>query len=525
MNDLIVTLKNHIRSAWRFRWSALLVAWLVTLVGWGGVFITSDKYQSMAKVYVDTESVLRPLLQGLAVQTDLDQRLQLMTRTLLNNENLEKVLRETDLDLEADTLEERQQMLEELRETVEVESQRRQNFYTISYEYKDPYIAKKVVETLLNIFVEAALGDTRMESDTAQKFLQEQIKDYEARLVLAENRLTEFKRRNVDTMPGQSGGVFNQLQAAQRELQNVSLELKEAQIRRDELQRQYERTAVEEETRRRQGEVVLETPTGQRILAMETRLDELLLRYTEEHPSVRELKSTIEDLKAQEAKKGIVMSQSNVPQGVSTALEELKLAYRQAEVNLKAIRLRKNEYEKRIEKLKTKLDVLPKVEAELTRLNRDYEINRTNYQELVQRLESARMSEQADEAGDNVKFRIVEPPKVPLFPVGPKRILLSIGVLFLGLAAGGGFAFLLAQMKPVYFDPALLRKETGVPVLGQVSRVWTGDLLLKRRLEVTGFGASVALLLVIFVVILLTYQLGYREEIVTNLKLLLKSVG
>ena len=524
MNELIQALKNHTRSAWRFRWTALMVAWLIALVGWGLVFISPDKYQSTAKVFVDTESVLRPLLRGLAVQTDLDQRLQLMTRTLLNNENLEKVLRETDLDLEVNTVEERQELIEQLRETVEIQSQRRQNFYSISYEYKDPYIAKKVVETLLNIFVEAALGDTRVESDTAQKFLQEQIKEYETRLVAAENRLTEFKRRNVDTMPGQTGGIFDQLQRAQQELQNIDLEFKEAQIRRDELQRQYQRTEAEEAERRRQGEVVLETPTGQRILAMETRLDELLLKYTEEHPSVKELRQTIAELKEKEAKIGVVRSQSST-QGVSTALEELKLAYRQSEVNLTAIRVRVREYNKRVEELKNKLDVLPKVEAELTRLNRDYEINRTNYQELVQRLESARMSEQADQAGDNVKFRIVEPPQVPLLPVGPKRLLFSAAVLVLALGAGGGLAFLLSQLKPVYFDPQILRKETEIPVLGQVSRVWTSEMALKRRMAVTGFGISVALLVTVFVVVLLTYQLGYREEIVTNLKLLLQSTS
>ncbi|MEJ2592316.1 MAG: chain length-determining protein, partial [Candidatus Thiodiazotropha sp.] len=201
--------------------------------------------------------------------TDLHQRLQLMTRTLLNNENLEKVIRETDLDLQATTVEERQALITKLSTTINIDTQPRQNFYTISYENKDPYIAKKVVETLLTIFVEAALGDTRMESDTAQKFLGAQIKEYEKRLVAAENRLTEFKRKNVDTMPGQSGGIFSQLQQAQTELQNVNLELKEAQIRRDELQRQFQRTAAEEVERRRQGQAVAETPTGKRILAME----------------------------------------------------------------------------------------------------------------------------------------------------------------------------------------------------------------------------------------------------------------
>lgn len=522
MNEQIFALINQIRSAWRFRWHALVVTWLVTLVGWGVVFIMPDKYESTASVYVDTESVLRPLLKGLAVETDLQQRLQLMTLTLLNNENLEKIIRETDLDLQATTVEQRQALMDRLRSKIQIETQQRQNFYSISYQYKDPYIAKKVVETLLNIFVEAALGDTRVESDTAQKFLGAQIKEYEKRLVAAENRLTEFKRKNVDTMPGQSGGIFGQLQEAQTALQNVELELKEAQIRRDELQRQYQRTAAEEAQRRSQGQAVAETPTGKRILAMETRLDELLLKYTEQHPAVQELKQSIAELKAQEAQEAKAgVADPSTSQTTSSALEELKLSYRQAEVNLTAIRLRRNEYKKRVDELKAKLDVLPKVEAELTRLNRDYEVNRTNYQELVQRLESARMSQQADQAGDNVKFRIVEPPKVPLLPIGPKRILFSIVVLLAGLAAGGGFAFLIAQTKPVYYDTILLRNDTGFPVLGQVTRVMTAGVALKRRMEVMGFSATLAMLLIIFVVVLLTYQLGYREEIVSFIKLML----
>ncbi|MEJ2592405.1 MAG: GNVR domain-containing protein [Candidatus Thiodiazotropha sp.] len=521
MNEQIFALINHIRSAWRFRWQAMVAAWLVTLIGWGVVFVLPDKYESTASVYVDTDSILRPLLEGLAVETDLQQRLQLMTLTLLNNENLEKVIRDTDLDLQATTVEERQALLAKLRSTIVIETQQRQNFYSISYQNKDPYIAKKVVETLLNIFVEAALGDTRVESDNAQKFLGTQIKEYEKRLVAAENRLTDFKRKNVDTMPGQSGGIFNQLQEANTQLQNVELELKEAQIRRDELQRQFQRTAAEEAARRSQGQAVAETPTGRRLLAMETHLDELRLKYTEQHPAVQELKQSIAELKKQEARE----SAAEVPssQSGSSALEELKLSFRQAEVDLTGIRLRRDEYKKRVEELKKKLDILPKVEAELTRLNRDYEVNRTNYQELVQRLESARMSQQADQAGDNVKFRIVEPPKVPLLPTGPKRILLSIGVLFGGLLAGAGVAFLISKTKPVYYNIALLRSDTGFPVLGQVSRVNTAGVAFKRRMELMGFSATLTMLLIVFVAVLLTYRLGYREEIVSTLKLMLKN--
>ncbi|MEW8507980.1 MAG: XrtA system polysaccharide chain length determinant [Candidatus Thiodiazotropha sp.] len=529
MNEIILQIKNYLRSAWRFRWPAVALSWAIALAGWAVVFAKPDEYQSEAKVYVDTESVLRPLLEGLAVQTDMNQRLHLMTRTLLSHENLQKLILQTDLDHLAATNQEREQLIDWLRETIVIDVDRRripgtretENFYTIQYTYSDRFLAQKVVQGLLDIFVESALGDTRIESDTAQKFLQQQINEYETRLLEAENKLTEFKRKNVDTLPQEGAGIFQRLETARSGLDEIQLELKEAQIRRDELKRQYTTTLEEEETRRASLGVAAnaDSPTAQRILAMQTRLDELLLRYTDQHPDVQELKETIAELQAQAAAAPAMVTTSATSAGtISTALEQLKLSYRQSEVDLRTIRLRYDEYVARIEELKEKLDTLPQVEAELTRLNRDYDINRENYQELVARLESARMSEQADEAGDNLKFRIVEPPKVPLLPIGPKRLFLTAAVLMLALGVGGGLAFLLSIIKPVYFDMRTLRAELEFPVLGQVTRVMTDDVKVKRRLEIGGFVSVVLLLFLLFVGIVLIYVMGAREDIILLIK-------
>ncbi|QYZ64626.1 MAG: chain length-determining protein [Gammaproteobacteria bacterium (ex Lamellibrachia satsuma)] len=517
MKDLINIIKNQIRSAWRYRWYAMIAAWLIAIVGWAAVFVMPDKFESNARVFVDTETVLRPLLKGLAVQTNLAQRLQLMTRTLLSRKNLEKVMRETDMDHDATTVAEKERLLEKLKSEISIETQKRQNFYTIAYTAKDPYVTKKVVETLLNIFVESALGDTRVESDTAQRFLEQQIREYESRLIEAENRLTGFKRKYIDTLPGQGGDVFARLQEVRATLQDLNLELKEAGIRRDELRRQYE--AAERDERQRQAAegrlAVVATPGEQRILAMEKRLDDLLLRYTEAHPDVREARQTIDELKKQEREIQESQAAGNSDVNVtSIAVEELKLAYRQSEVSLTGIRVRTNEYKKRIEVLREKLDTLPQVEAELKKLNRDYSINQETYGQLVQRLESARMSKQADEAGDNVKFRVIDPPKIPLVPTGPKRVIFSVVILVLALIAGGGLAFLIAQFKPVYYDTTLLRKGTEIPVLGQVSRVWTSSVAMKRRLEVSAFVTVGAMLVTVFGAILVIYSIGLRGEII-----------
>jgi polysaccharide chain length determinant protein (PEP-CTERM system associated) len=458
MNNIILEIKNYIRSAWRFRWPAVALAWAVAVVGWAVVFKMPDKYESEAKVYVDTESVLRPLLEGLAVQTDMNQRLHLMTRTLLSHENLQKLILQTDLDHLTTSQGEREQLIDQLRNSIVIDVDRRripgtretENFYTIRYVYHDRFMVQKVVQVLLNIFVESALGDTRIESDTAQKFLQQQIREYEARLVEAENKLTEFKRKNVDTLPSDGAGIFQRLEAARTGFDELQLQLKEAQIRRDELKRQYNTTLAEEEERRANLGVSAnaDSPTAQRLLAMQSRLDELLLRYTEAHPDVQELQQTIENLKQQvTASSTATMGTLSAPATVSTALEQLRLSYRQSEVELRTIRLRHDEFQSRVDELKKKLDTLPQVEAELTRLNRDYSINRENYQELMQRFESAKMSEQADEAGDNLKFRIVEPPKIPIQPIGPKRLVLSAVILLVALGIGGGDDFFFEIVK------------------------------------------------------------------------------
>jgi len=107
----------------------------------------------------------------------------------------------------------------------------------------------------------------------------------------------------------------------------------------------------------------------------------------------------------------------------------------------------------------------PKSKPELVRLNRDYEVNKTQYDTLLQRLESARISESAEQNTDSVKFRVIEPPTVPIKPSGPVRPMLDSLVLLAALGAGLGLAILIAQMHPTFTTRDLLQKVTGIRVL------------------------------------------------------------
>jgi len=488
MQEIIQQVLNYLRGIWRFRWYAMLLAWVIPMAAWVVVAKMPDQYQASARVLVDTDSILRPLLRGLAVQSNVGQRISLMTRTLLSRPNLEKIARMTDMDLSAKTPAEMESLLDGLAKKIRISSARRANLYTISFQHKNPETAKDVVNALLTIFVESTLGETRQDSNTAQKFLVRQIKEYEARLVEAENRVKEFKRTNMELMSGAGQDYFESLQGTRVQLKTAQLELEEAINRRDELKRQL---AGEEPVFGFGNSASTPHRLDGRIEKLEVRLDDLLLQFTERHPDVIAVRATLKSLEAtreKELKIAPVFQSQQENMQRNPVFQQTKISLGQAEATAASLRIRVKEFKQRVEALSSKVDTIPEIEAQLKSLNRDYALNKKNYDALLSRLESAKLSEKAEQTGDDVKFKVVDPARAPLEPSGPDRLMLNTLGLLAGIAAGIGLAFLLSQIRPAFYDRRTLQEYIGVPVFGVVSRLWTPELLRRKRLE---FGAFI----------------------------------
>lgn len=506
MQEVLEQLMGYARGAWRFRWYVYLLAWPLCVGGWVLVYTLPDQYEASARVYVDTQSVLRPLLKGLAVQTDMSGEVAIMTRTLLSRPNLEKVARMTDMDLQATTPEAMEALLNRLQETITLKGKARENLYTISYTDEDPALAKQVVQALLTIFVETSLGDTRKDTDIAQRFLDKQIAEYEARLFAAEEALKEFKRKNVGMMPKEGQEYYQRMQSAIAKLSGAQLELSEAVRRRDELRRQLrgEEPTFGMMPPTPAQQVATRSTLDARLERLQARLDELLLQYTDRHPDVIAVRRTIERLEEQKAEELAQARKLVPPSGARSALEtnpvyqRLRISLGEAEASVAALQVRVDRYQAELEQLRSMVDTIPQVEAELKRLNRDYDINKKNYETLLSRRESAKISREAGQSSENVKFRIIDPPHVPLEPSGPNRPLLVSVVLIGSLLMGVVFAFFLSQLKPAFDNVRAVSRELGVPVFGSVSRVWSRQARLKRRAEVVAFGAMGLLLLALF---------------------------
>ena len=138
LEELVTQLIGYLRGMWRFRWWGLALAWVVGIVGSMAVYLMPDHYESSARIHVDTQSVLRPLMSGLAVQPNIGQQIDLLSRTLISRPNVEKLITMADLDLTVQNAEQREALITSVTKRLSIQSGRGDNLFTLSYNDPEP---------------------------------------------------------------------------------------------------------------------------------------------------------------------------------------------------------------------------------------------------------------------------------------------------------------------------------------------------------------------------------------------------
>jgi len=502
MNEQFALIYSYLYGMWCYRWQALFIVWVAVLVGGLYVFSLPNQYNAKAVVYIDTTSIMKPLLRGLALETDAADELNVMSRVLLSRDNLLTVIRETDMDLQADSPAARELLVEELAGAITLRGGGRpgrrggpkSGIYTISYESISANRVFQVVTKLLNTMIEGRLYSSRTDTVAAHQFLDTQITEYERRLSIAEQNMVEFKKANFGFMPDEKGGYYRRLQRAQDKVDSTRSKLRLARQRYSELRKQLRgESPLLDSSSYRSGYVV-------KLRRYEEQLETLLNQYTEQHPDVQAMRSTIADLKANQTTDETVPPAVGVDDAVefNPVYQELKVDINKASVGIETLKIQLEDQESYVEKLKASIDVIPEVEAKLLKLDRDYEITRERHLELVERRESAQLAQDAEQSSSDLTFRVIDPPIVPSVPSGPDRLILLAGVFVAAMGAGLGWGLLRYLLQPTFIDSRQLRSTTGLPVLGSVSLYLSPEHRKNRRLQLVTFSSAVVLSLSVF---------------------------
>jgi polysaccharide chain length determinant protein (PEP-CTERM system associated) len=504
MNMLLQLVRRHLLPTWRFRWAAIAFAWVICALGWTGTWLIPNQYEASARLYVDADAVLTPLLHGIALDSVLGGQLDLLQRTLLSRPNLERLIAKTDLELQVGDTISQEAMLARLQTDIKINAQTR-NLFTITYRNPNPKLAYDVVQTILSIFIESKAGSNRADMENAQTFLQQQIDSYERQLRDAEKRRADFRAKYLDLLPAGDGGISG-LEQAREAVRKLQGDLKDNQARHTQLEAELKNTP--------QVLSLEETGTGggggdggarQRIADAERELAELRLRYTDNHPDVIAAQRRLAALRA-----GGAIARSAPPAAPAAPrpvarngsvpnpmYEQIKIRMVETDNTVASLTRQLNEAQQNSARLEAEARTAPGLQADFLNINRDYDVLRKNYEELLARRESMRIATAAEDEANKVKMQVIDPPVVPQIPVAPKRILMLTAVLGVGLAGGGALAFLMVQFDRSFHSIDDLR-DLGLPVLGGISLVNVVHSLRQRVLAAATFGAAVLLLCAVY---------------------------
>ena len=491
MNGILDEIRIAAWGVWRRRWLALGVAWGLALAGWLVLSLIPNRYQSSARIYVSMQSIL-PAKMGISAaeqQADIDR----VRTTLLSAENLEKVVRSTDLSLQATTPQDVGAAIGRLQQGIEVKQQG-DNLFTITAtasagglsNAQNAKLARDVVAKLIDLFVEENIAGNRDETSSTLRFLDAQLKQREEQLQDAEARRAAFEQKYLGLLPG-SGSIGQRMDQARSELNQVEGDLAAAQSAVAAMSGQMASTPA-----------TIAAPSAgvasvggarARVAQLQNQLAEYQGRgLTDQHPDVVATRSEIGRLR------GAAASESVGGGGAGTTANPLYVTLRamlaEKQATASALAARKAQLASDLARFSAKQAEEPGVAAEQARLSRDYDVLKAQYDKLLADREDVKLRSDVQTETDPVQFRVIDPPGISPVPVAPNRPLLLTAVLVMAALGGIAAAFVQSRLKTGFVTAGGLEAASGLPVIGTVSEIVSASQKAVRRSQLKWFGGT-----------------------------------
>ena len=458
-DELLIAL----HGIWTRRWLALAVAWGVCMLGWLGVALVPNSYESKARVYVNTQSLLQDKVGITQVQSQQD--LDRVRQTLASTANLERVVKETDLNQTISGPRDMAAKITALREGITVMAQIDPSMIDISAKSADSSlsdganarIAQQAVQKLIEIFQETNLSSDRVETKQSLAFLDQQIAQRGRQLAGAEQRRVEFEQRYSGMLPG-AGSIGQRMDAARMEINNIESQLVQASSALSAMNGQLAGTP--------QVLPGVGASGGPSALA-QAQADLAGMRargWTADHPDVIAAQRQVEALRRQGGGGGGAAGSPN------PAYLSIKSMQAERAATVQALQTRKAQLQADLNAMSSRQTDEPGLAAEQEKLDRDYEVLKTQYDKLLADREDVRLRGDVKTETGSVQFRVINPPSAPTAPVAPNRPLLLLGVLIVGIGAGVGSAFAMGQLKGSFPTAARLERAVGLPVIGSITQ-------------------------------------------------------
>jgi len=389
-------------------------------------FVWKKTYVSYARIYVDDQRPVKPLLETETGQS-ADQA-NLAKEELFSAALMDRVIDEAGFADPSTSLAERERLVNEVQSNTQVYNINNQ-LIEILFEHHDPEVAFKTTSLYADLFLAKAMQQSTLETSETLELIIDQVETLRTKLEDSESKIQRFKSQYPGLGASTEGNVETRVIELSRELEKTQLQYAQAAQRS---------RALERELNSESSTIARDYQASQfrdRIFELQSQIETLRLSYTDDYPDIVRLKQQIEDVRSQATRASATSLQNpgfsnNAATSISPVYQQLRSDLAIAKANAESLRSRQNQLQVMLAKEVERSATTSQVERQYADLVRDYERNKLQYDELAQAQDDARLAMVVSQDKQGVLYRIAEPANFPQNPSGLRFIhIASLGLL------------------------------------------------------------------------------------------------
>lgn len=478
-------IKRYLAVVYKRRYLAIAIALVIMTLATVGSYVWPKTYEANSTVFIERSSLMDPLIRGIGVSNSMEDRLRNLKNGITSRNIVDRVVKKLDLDISARKAGQHDELVRSIQDnlTVAVKTDSREretDLFTISYKGTNPKTVRDVVNTLVSEFIEENVSFRRTDAYGAYEFIQNQLMEYKTKLEQSDKAIRDFRENNPRMVPQSETAVITNIERLQTGQMEAEIRLKELLRKQENLRKQ-----ISGEKELTIAFVTREGSPQARLNHLNNQLLILTGKYTDNYPEVIKVKSEIEDLKRQIAQSKTSGGESvgSETSAINPVYQQLKEELFKTDSEIESLRGRISELGRQKAESQHALGRMPKEQEEWVKLQRDRNVLQKLYDDLLQKLENAKVSKDLELTDKNATFRIVDPAVLPSFPLKPDRIKVILAGIFLGIAGGIGATVVLEFIDKSFKDEKSIESTLRVPVLASIPMVIseTETIMTKQR--------------------------------------------
>jgi polysaccharide biosynthesis transport protein len=465
----------------------LFLGWLAV---WGCSWFLAPRYKSVTLILVEQQAMPKNYVTP-NVSDDLQGRLQTITQQILSRTRLLHIIDE--LHLYSGTQANEEEKVERMRKDIAIDLVRdganQVTAFNVSFSSGDPYTAQQATSELTNLFINENLESRQQESEGTTKFLVDQLETARKSLADQEEKVREFKSQHMGELPGQLGTNLQILSGLQGQLQSEADAINSAKQQHAYLQTLVDQYRSLQASPKTADGAPLGLPAlDAELEKLKNQLADLSSRYTDRHPDVRKLKEQVAktekmraqiltDLKARSAAPNDNTPASPAPtmnaNGTPSPMAQIQSQLQANELEISNREHAMADLKNKIADYQSRLNQEPMREQQLSDLTRGYDQSKSNYDDLLKKKNESAMATSMELLQQGERFRIIDPPSLPVKPDFPNRLKFCGIGLAAGLALGAGVVAGFEVLDDRLYSEKEIKEMIPVPIISEIPMIIT----------------------------------------------------